>query len=99
MSRVHPAHTALEATELTPQEENDLKELLSSELTELEAILAESSEAIATVDLEQPIGRLSRMDALQQQKMAQEQRRRHELRRAQVKQALGWLEEGDYGQD
>lgn len=66
-------------------------------VSELEAALSEASEATATVDLDQPIGRLSRMDALQQQKMAQEQRRRQELKRAQAKQALGWLRDGEYG--
>jgi DnaK suppressor protein len=55
------------------------------------------SDATATVDLDQPIGRLSRMDAIQQQKMAVEQRRRIELRRGQLRRALGWLEDGGYG--
>ena len=88
---------SLDEEELTETQETELREFMSQLLLEQESLLSASSDATATVDLDQPIGRLSRMDALQQQKMAQEQRRRAELRRAQLKQALGWMDEGDYG--
>ena len=88
---------AVEEEELTETETTELHALLRQLISEHDLLLSEVSDATATVDLDQPIGRLSRMDALQQQKMAQENRRRAELRRAQLKQALGWMEEGDYG--
>jgi len=86
-----------EQDELTPEQETELQDDLKILLAEHEELLARESNATDTVDLDQPIGRLSRMDAIQQQKMAQEQRRRLELRRSQVRQAIGWLNEGDYG--
>jgi len=83
--------------ELSPPEEEELCKALRSLQEDLQRQLEESGDATATVDLEQPIGRLSRIDALQQQKMAKEQRRRQELRLAQVKQALKVLDDGEYG--
>jgi DnaK suppressor protein len=55
-------------------------------------------DATRTVELDQPaVGRLSRMDALQAQQMAQatEQRRRAQLQR--IEGALRRLERGDFG--
>ncbi len=86
-----------EQDELTQEQETELQADLRTLLVEHEDLLARQSDATDTVDLDQPIGRLSRIDAIQQQKMAQEQRRRVELRRGQLRQALGWLNEGDYG--
>lgn len=64
-------------------------------LLEREAV---SREAAATVELDQTrVGRLSRMDALQQQAMASaaEVRRRAELRRLDA--ALARIDAGDFG--
>ena len=58
---------------------------------------ASTRQSASTVDLDQPIGRLSRMDALQQQQMAQAAERRNALRRRQIDGALQRLESGDYG--
>jgi DnaK suppressor protein len=79
------------------EQKEELRADLSALLAKFDASLAERSDATATVDLDQPIGRLSRMDAIQQQKMAVEQRRRLELKRSQLRQALGWMTRGDYG--
>jgi len=50
------------------------------------------------VELDQTrIGRLSRMDALQQQAMSQETERRRQTELARVKSALERLETGDFG--
>jgi DnaK suppressor protein len=49
------------------------------------------------VDLDEPIGRLSRMDAMQQQKMAQASRRATRMRLDQVGAALANLAAGEYG--
>jgi DnaK suppressor protein len=83
--------------ELTPQQTIELTAALHTLQAELEAQLANASDRTDTVDLDQPIGRLSRMDALQQQAMAKEQQRRNKLKLSQIKQALAALEEGDYG--
>jgi DnaK suppressor protein len=87
----------IEQEELSAEQEEELRVDLQRLLGEHDVTLAKKSDATATVDLDQPIGRLSRMDAIQQQKMAVEQRRRIELRRGQLRQALGWMEDGDYG--
>jgi len=92
-----PDNQPTEQDELTQEEEAELQVDLEVLLAEHEQLLARESDTTDTVDLDQPIGRLSRMDAIQQQKMAQEQRRRVELRRSQIRQALGWMNEGDYG--
>jgi DnaK suppressor protein len=59
--------------------------------------LEQSAQAGETVDLDQPIGRLSRMDAMQQQKMVQAQRERIKLRLGQVRGALASFERDEYG--
>lgn len=76
---------------------------LTRTLRELEAALSAELEAgrsrEATVDLDQTaVGRVSRIDAIQQQKMAQAEARRRELRLEQVQRALVAVEEGEYGQ-
>ncbi len=89
--------TEEEAEELSPEQEEELHRALRDLQDKLQHQLDEASDATATVDLEQPIGRVSRIDALQQQKMAKEQRRRQDLRLAQVRQALKVLDDGEYG--
>lgn len=52
----------------------------------------------APVELDQSkVGRLSRMDAMQQQAMAQATARRTEQEQQRIRTALGRLESGDYG--
>ena len=65
---------------------------------ELEALMAGSSEARSTVELDQTaVGRLSRMDALQGQQMALATDRRRALELKRIDSALKRLENGDYG--
>ncbi len=61
-------------------------------------------ESVATAENRQPValdqqsvGRLSRMDALQMQAMAQAQERRRRLNLQKIEAALKRLEAGDYG--
>ena len=80
--------------------DSELKEQLSklsSLMDELEQSLLDSRDAAQTVDLDQPIGRLSRMDAIQQQKMVAAGRRNTELRLAQVRNALALFDRDEYG--
>lgn len=85
------------AEDLTPEQIEELREQLELLLTDLEEKLDTSRENVKTVGLDQPIGRLTRMDAMQQQKMAQEERRRRDIRRNQVRAALSAIESGEYG--
>lgn len=82
-------------TEINPTE---FKALLLARRAELSALREGSAEARAVVTLDQQsVGRLSRMDALQGQAMAQEQDRRRESELARVEAALRRIETGDFG--
>jgi len=65
---------------------------------EVVALLALSSEGARPVDLEEPIGRLSRMDAMQQQSMLQANRRAAQMRQQQTEAALQRLRDKEYGE-
>ncbi len=65
---------------------------------ELAAVADESSDAASTVELDQSrVGRLSRMDAMQAQSMAQETARRRQARLLRIEGALRRLDSGDFG--
>jgi RNA polymerase-binding transcription factor len=64
---------------------------------ELKALLATTRAETRPVDLGAPIGRLSRMDAMQQQSMAKANRRGHEIRLQQISAALAAIDSGNYG--
>lgn len=64
---------------------------------ELTAAWVHTGESAKTVSLDAPIGRLTRMDALQDQKLAQANKRRIELRLKQIQGALRRIEVGDFG--
>ena len=83
--------------ELSDAQEKELADDLARLKGELAELLDISREGTQTVELDQPIGRLTRMDALQQQKMAQASRSGHQLRARQVEAALKALQEGEYG--
>lgn len=70
--------------------------LLSLE-KELIAWLDATEDESKPVDLEKPIGRLTRIDAIQQQKMAQAHRRRATTRLSHVRSALTAFNRGEYG--
>ena len=80
------------------QTDNVIQQQLLELKQELELASAMGAQARATVALDQQsIGRLSRMDAIQQQAIAnaQETRRQHDLTRIDM--ALRLLAEGGYG--
>lgn len=64
---------------------------------ELRQLLSTTAAESKPVDLATPIGRLSRMDAMQQQSMAQANRRGHEVRLQQIAAALTLIRSSDYG--
>ena len=83
--------------ELSEEQERELADDLVRLKSELADLLDISREGTQTVELDQPIGRLTRMDALQQQKMAQASRGGHQVRARQVEAALKALKQGEYG--
>jgi DnaK suppressor protein len=65
---------------------------------EVKKLNSDSKDSSATVELDQStVGRLSRMDALQAQQMAQEAARRRQLQLQQIDSALRRMDAGDYG--
>ncbi|MFK7990415.1 MAG: TraR/DksA family transcriptional regulator [Sandaracinaceae bacterium] len=64
---------------------------------ELTHALEGSKEGVQVVSLDQPIGRVSRIDAIQQQKMAKASRHQQALRLGQVRVALSAIEADEYG--
>ena len=82
---------------MTDAEETARNRLLAMK-QELEALSEMSEGARATVELDQQsVGRLSRMDALQGQAMAQASERQRRTDLVRIKAALKRLDDGDYG--
>ena len=65
---------------------------------DLRAFESRTREGAKPVDLEQPIGRLTRMDAIQQQKLTQATRHRNAVRMQQVDAALARIKAGRFGE-
>ncbi len=70
---------------------------LEQERRAIDELLDSTRGDVRPVDLGLSIGRLSRMDAMQMQGMAQLNRRQLEIRRERVKVAIAALDEGTYG--
>jgi len=84
--------------ELSDQEAAELRGQLVGLVTELEESLRTSADNAAPVLLDQTsVGRLSRMDAMQQQAMAKATREKARLRLSQCKAALSAIERHEYG--
>jgi len=84
--------------ELTASQQQQLHYKLLSLKSELELLLAESTASSQTVALDQPIGRLSRMDALQQQAMSKANRAGHQQRLILIEAALQAIKLDRYGE-
>lgn len=83
--------------ELTPAQLAELTADLEALKVELGKLIDDMRQSGGAVDLDQPIGRLSRVDAMQRQQMVVANRRRTEQRFKQVLAALARVREGDYG--
>jgi DnaK suppressor protein len=84
--------------ELSDDEAQRLREQLVTLVAELEESLRASADAAAPVMLDQSsVGRLSRMDAMQQQSMAKATRQKAQLRLTQCKAALSSFDREEYG--
>jgi len=84
-------------SELSPEQLAPLRAALTALAAELRSLLEMSAEGSRPVDLDEPIGRISRMDAIAQQNMAKANRRSSQLRLQQVEAALVRCENGEYG--
>ena len=83
---------------LTTDQLAELKAELERQLARLERSMKVTDEAIRPVELDQTaVGRLSRMDSLQNQAMTKNLRERETLKLVQLRGALARLENGDYG--
>jgi len=77
---------------------DDYKNRLEERLIALQQGREAQDKELVPVELDQArVGRLSRMDAMQQQAMAQASARRTEVERQRIQTALGRLRKGDYG--
>ena len=83
--------------ELTTAQREELHADLVALSEELHRALETSEEGARPVELSEPIGRISRMDAIQQQSMTKANRQAAQLRLQQVEAALHRLSQGDYG--
>lgn len=83
---------------LTSEQIDQLTRALRQRQSELKARDKEGASWRDTVELDQQsVGRLSRMDALQQQEMAQAEARRRTSDLAKIEVALNRVAEGEYG--
>ena len=83
--------------ELSDEERKRLRSKLVEVQRELRKLVLDSEGSSKPVSLDQPIGRLSRMDAIQQQQMASENRRSQRRRLVLIDHALRAVEDGSYG--
>jgi len=86
------------AEALTAGQIDALRTELERELTRLRRSMASTAEAARPVELDQTtVGRLSRMDALQNQHMTQELHERERGREVRLTNALRRIADGSYG--
>lgn len=83
--------------QLTAAQVAELTADLESLEAELRSSLADTVDGAKPVDLDEPIGRLSRMDAMQQQKMVEANRRNAETRLRMVLSARAAVTNDEYG--
>jgi len=87
---------------VTDDYENVVREMfrprLEKDLQDAIAALATPTDSVATVELDQQsVGRLSRIDAMQNQAMAQAIQRRLHVQKLRLERALHRLHEGEFG--
>lgn len=87
----------IRGTMLTPDERAEIRGLLEELKTELEGRMKITEEQAQPVDLNEPIGRLSRMDAIQMQQMALAGLSREQERYVRVRRALVLVDDESFG--
>ena len=85
-------------TDMNDKQLRDCRKAITARLAALESADALGAEAQSTVTLDQQsVGRLSRMDALQNQAMAKASHARRGVERSRLLAALGRIDAGEYG--
>jgi DnaK suppressor protein len=74
-----------------------LEARMREEIVSIQSQMADLEERARTVDLDQPIGRLSRMDSLANQGMALNARDKAKARLARLERALARINDQDFG--
>jgi DnaK suppressor protein len=82
---------------LSRAELGSLRSALEALEKELANLHENAADGAAPVDLDEPIGRISRIDAIAQQQMVQANRASLQLRRRQIAAALRRFDEDEYG--
>ncbi len=82
---------------LTPEQRQHFHQALLNRQREIDTQFEQTQEMSQPVSPDPAIGRLTRQDAMQQQQMTLESRRRLELQRTQIETALDRLEKGAFG--
>ena len=82
---------------MNPERLSHFRDRLLALEKEIQATLEASKEASGVVELDTAIGRLSRMDAMQNQQMALELRRRQEQQLQRIANALKRMDQNRYG--
>ena len=87
----------MSAEELTPEQLEELHQALLTAREDLKATLRLANDGAKPVDLDTPIGRLSLMDAIQQQQMTRASRSTLDIKLRQVCASLETYRTGEYG--
>ncbi len=83
---------------LTSEQLTELSRELDRQLARLERSMSLTEQAMETVELDQSaVGRLSRMDSLQNQSLSKGLRDREVVRHSQLREARARVESGKYG--
>jgi DnaK suppressor protein len=82
---------------MDPTLQKEYRNSLEQILQEVENYLESSTDAASAVEPDKGLGRLSRMEAMQDQQLVMEMRRRKKRQLAEVKSAILRLEMGNYG--
>ena len=80
-----------------PQNQEAYQKLLQKSLEEIEDYLAKTEESAEAVSPDKSLGRLSRMEAMQDQQLILEARRRKKIQKVAVLSALQRIENGQFG--
>lgn len=84
-------------TNIKRNRNEDIKQRLATMEIEITTLLGGTHQDSKPVDLDLPIGRLSRADAMQMQNMAALNKRQLEIKLKQVEGALSAVENGSFG--
>ena len=82
---------------MIPADQNKYKKYLEEALDEVGKYLESSEDAAAAVAPDKGLGRLSRMEAMQDQQLVMEMRRRKKRQLVEIKLAISRLDMGNYG--